>query len=232
MPRISRKTVLAELQDPAAPFLFDESNLPVKPMWVEAIRAKEITGARLLDDLNKVQRMVDLLCLGNGVKKVARFLHVSPHSVRAARAVLVEQGKLAPFRARFVQRAEELVEDGIEKIHESIENGKLHPNFMSSAVGTIYDKRALALGEPTTISVGASVKLQPAALAVKVLNDWAAALPADLESIGKPSNDFEIEASNTIDASFDANGIGPRERQAEDGGGGDAAGGAGENTDG
>jgi len=170
--------------------------------WLVAVKEKryEFTGASITDDDVKVQRMVDLLCLGNGVKKVAAAMHVSPHTVRAARGILVEQGKLAPFKVRSIIRMEEFFEDGLEKLHEAVASGKLHPNFMSSALGIVFDKRSLALGEPTTISVGASVKLQPEALSVKSLNEWA----ADLESSGKAKEAKEIMASAVTDASSDA----------------------------
>jgi hypothetical protein len=206
MARITNKEVLAARQDGAAPFLFDEDELPLKPEWVQAVREKryEHTGARLLDDEVKCQQMVNLLCLGQGVKRVARAMKVSPHCVRAARIALVEQGKLAPFKERFVKRAEEFVEDGLTAMHEAVLNGRLHPNFMSSAVGTIFDKRALALGEPTTISVGATAALKPEALSVKALNAWADALPIEAESTGRPPESKENGGMNSVDAGFDA----------------------------
>jgi hypothetical protein len=206
MSRVNHKAVLAQRNNAAALFLFDENDLPLKPEWVQAIRDKryEHTGARLLDDEVKVQRMVDLLCLGNGVKKVAKAMGVSPHCVRAARKLLLEQGKLAPFKARFIDRAEELIEDGAAAVVEAIESGKMHPNFISSAVGIFFDKRALALGEPTSISVGASVKLAAEALSVKALNDWAADLSGEGESSGKAGNAKETKDVKVLAASFDA----------------------------
>ena len=202
MPRVTNKAVAAQRQDARAPFLFDESNLPMNQEWLVAVKEKryEFTGASITDDELKVQRMVDLLCLGNGVKKVAKAMGVSPHTVRAARGILVDQGKLAPFKLRAISRMEEFFEDGLEKLHEAVASGKLHPNFMSSALGIVFDKRALALGEPTQISVGTTVKLQPEALSVKALNEWA----ADLESSGKAPESKEITATATVDAGSDA----------------------------
>lgn len=211
MPRVTKQTVLQQRQDDAAPYLFDEDQLPLRPDWVQCVQEKRyvFTGQRLLDDDLKVQRMVELLCLGKGVKKVAAAMQVSPHSVRAARDVLVVQGKLAPFKERFVRRAEEFVEDGLDALHEAVHSGRLHPNFMSSAVGIVFDKRALALGEPTTISVGATTRLPAEALSVKALNEWVSALPAEGESSGKPAIPLENAHGIQDDAVIDVPAIPP-----------------------
>jgi transposase-like protein len=210
MAKENKQQALQQREDPAAPFLFDEDDLPQKAEWVQVVEERPYehtsTGARLLDDEEKVQRMVDLLCLGNGIKRVARALGVSPHTVRAARNVLVAQGKVAPFKERFVQRAEELIEDIVENLHEAIENGRLHPNFMSSALGIMFDKRALALGEPTVISVGATTKLQTEALSVKALNDWIQNLPVEGESSGNVAESRLVAPEQSVDAGSDTGG--------------------------
>jgi hypothetical protein len=169
---------------------------------VQAVVEKryEATGARLLDSDVMAGRMVELLCLGNGVKRVAKILEVSPHCVRAARRKLEEQGKLAPLKERFVTACGEIMEEGAKAVLDAIISGKMHPNFIGSTVGIFFDKRALALGEPTSISVGATAQLRPEALSVKALNSWMERLPGECESTGNGHNHAQIDGGNVVEA--------------------------------
>jgi len=189
MPRQTRKAELAKRQDPAAPFFFDEDQLPLRPDVVESIvqRRYECTGDRLLECDRDALRLVELLVLGTGIKRTAALIGYSPHCVRAARRKLVEQGKIAPYKERVVGKIEEFVEDGLAMMHAAVLDGRMHPNFISSAVGTMWDKRAMALGEPTTISVSATAKLRPEALTVRTLNAFLESLPVEGESSGQPA---------------------------------------------
>jgi len=195
MPRQTRKAELAKRQDPAAPFFFDEDQLPLRPDVVESIvqRRYECTGDRLLECDRDALRLVELLVLGTGIKRTAALIGYSPHCVRAARRKLVEQGKIAPYKERVVGKIEEFVEDGLAMMHAAVLDGRMHPNFISSAVGTMWDKRAMALGEPTTISVSATAKLRPEALTVRTLNAFLESLPVEGESSGQPAPPAQIE---------------------------------------
>jgi hypothetical protein len=188
MARKTNKAAIASRENPAAPFLFDEDQLPVRADVVEAIvqRRYESTGARILDSDIQAARMVELLCMGNGAKRVARIMGVSPHSVRAARRALESQGKIAPFKERFQRMAEEVIEEGTRGVLEAILDGRMHPHFMGSTTGIFFDKRALSMGEPTAISVGATAQLKAEDLSLQRLNAWLEALPTEGESIGKP----------------------------------------------
>lgn len=205
MPRVSNKSVIAERENPAAPFLFDEDQLPLRHDVLQSVseRRYESTGARLLDSDITAGRMVELLCLGNGIKKVARIMEVSPHSVRAARRMLEAQGKLAPLKERFVQACGEIMEEGARAVLDAIVSGKMHPNFIGSTVGIFYDKRALALGEPTSISHGITATLKAEDLSVETINSFFNLPPADAESIGDASVQDQIQGSKPIDTDFD-----------------------------
>ncbi len=91
MSRKTRKQALQAAQDPAAPFLFDEHQMPVRDDLVGLIRQERYkhTGARLLDNEAKALRLVELLISRWGVKRIAREMNISVHSVRAAREALV-----------------------------------------------------------------------------------------------------------------------------------------------
>lgn len=194
MPRKSKKAVLAGKQDPGAPFLFDEQQMPLREDLVQLVRTESYrhTGARLVDNEAKALRLVELL-LGNwGLKRIAEEMHVSVHSVRAAREALVAQGKLAPYKSRVVAKIEDIIELGLDKYHEGLLNGEVSPGQIPVGVGILSDKRALALGEPTAISVSAAAQLDAKALSVEALNSWveslASAVPVDAPSTVSPVN--------------------------------------------
>lgn len=190
MARTSKKAVLAGKQNPAAPFLFDESQLPLREDLVQLVRTEAYrhTGARLLDNEAKALRLVELLLGSWGLKRISEEMHVSVHSVRAAREALVAQGKLAPYKSRVVAKIEDIIELGLDKYHEGLLNGEVSPGQIPVGVGILSDKRALALGEPTAISVSAAAQLDAKALSVEALNDWvdnlASARPVDAPSTG------------------------------------------------
>src|SRR5262245_20364622 len=114
MSRTTQQAILASRQDASTPELFDERDFPMRTDLVQRIREGRYqhTGARLLDDDAKALRMVELLCAGWGVEKIACDMNVSPHSIRAARRELVRQGKLAGFKERVVAIWEDMIEAG------------------------------------------------------------------------------------------------------------------------
>lgn len=176
MPRITKKQQLAVRQDVAAPFLFDELDLPVRNDVVEAVRAERYrhTGARLLENEALALKVVERLMIGWGIKKIATTLGLSPHSIRAAREALVSQGKLAPYKERVVKLFEEIIETGASGFLAALENGTVPAGQIPVGVGIFHDKRALALGEPT--SIGAHLGRQEEELSVEKLNGWFARL--------------------------------------------------------
>lgn len=169
----SKKSQLLERQDPSAPFLFDEEALPFSPELLAAVKegGYKHTGARLLDNDLKALRLVELLMAGRGLKAIARAMRVSKHTVRAARDMLVGRGEMAPYKERIVRQFEEIVEVGSARYLEALENGLVPAAQIPVGVGIISDKRALALGEPT--SIGASVQTGASEdLSVERLNAW------------------------------------------------------------
>lgn len=178
MPRTTKKAALALRQDPAAPFLFDEADLPTCPGVLESVRTGRYahTGARLLDDDVKAGRLVELLCTGAGVARASEVLHVSRHTVRAAKAALVASGKLAHFKERFVGTVEEIIEVGASNYLAALEANTVPAGSIPIGVGIFFDKRQIALGEPTSIGVLAGVKLDRDSLSERTLNGWLESL--------------------------------------------------------
>jgi hypothetical protein len=185
--RKSKKQTLQVAQDAAAPFLFDDEQLPIREDLVALVREEKYkhTGARLLDNQSKALRLVELLLSKWGIKRIAKEMHISVHSVRAARDVLVAQGKMAPYKERIVRVFEDIVETGAANYLDALERGIVPAAQIPVGVGIISDKRALALGEPTAIGVVGAAQLDRKSLSVQALNEWVESLPSDAPSTGK-----------------------------------------------
>lgn len=219
MPRVSQREVLADRQNPEQPALFDDQQYPIEAAALESIRTSryEHKGLRLTDDDAKALRLVELLTLNWGVKRIAREMCVSPHTVRAARRLLAAQGKLAPYKQRVVEAMEDIIEAGVSSYRDALEDGKIQGAQIPVGLGIIFDKRALALGDPTTIAAGSGQSNQ--GLKVEDLNAYLATLPSckspeipgaiDLQSTGKAEIAKEIGPSVPADAGLDASGDHP-----------------------
>lgn len=177
MARTTKKAELQAAQDVAAPFLFDTDNLPIRDDVVKAIAtgAHKHTGARLLDNQSVAERMVELLTAGWGLKRIAKVMKVSKHSVRAAREALVARGELAPYKQRVVAKMEDCIEQGLDNYLKALEDEDVPAAQIPIGVGIMSDKRALALGEPTAISGQVAVQED---LSVEKLNAFFDGLKA------------------------------------------------------
>ena len=211
MPRESQREVLADRQNPEQPALFDDGGVPVRVAVLEAVKARryEHVGVRLLEDEAKALRLVELLMARWGVKKIAREMDISPHTVRAARRALVAQGKLAPYKQRVVEMMEDVIEAGVANYRDALEEGRVSAAQIPVGVAIMFDKRALAMGEPTSISgVGAAPDED---LKVENINAYLDTLPSckppaiDSASTGnatKPlQTDTVLAADDTLDGS-------------------------------
>lgn len=191
-----------ERQDKAAPYLFDENSLPVRADVVAAVSSGRYkhTGDRLLDNEKLALRMVELLTCGWGVKRIAREMSVSPHSVRAARNALVQRGELAPYKERVLAAFEDIVESGAIRLRDAMEEGLIPANQIAFNLGIIFDKRALAMGEPT--SIGAAVQVAKEELSVEKLNSFFDRMKraTDSQSTVLPAVSEQITTLSTSDA--------------------------------
>ena len=138
-------------------------------------RSYEHKGVRLTEDAAKAERLVELLCLKWGVKKISREMNISPHTVRAARRLLTSQGRLDPYKKRVVDRMEDAIEAAVEHWANAVEEGRVPVAQIPVGMAIMFDKRALAMGEPTSIS-GATVASQ--GLTVDDLNAYLERLPS------------------------------------------------------
>ncbi len=145
----------AERQAVSEPYLFDEQDLPLRRAVVASAKQgrNSYTGQRLLDDERKTARLVELLMMGCGMKKIARALHSSKESVRAALEV---GGKIRPYKERFIVACEEIIELGTEQYEAALENDAVPVASIPIGVGIFFDKRALLCRESTSIAARVS----------------------------------------------------------------------------
>lgn len=208
--RKTRKADLARRQKSDEPFLFDYDSLPIREDVVECVRQERYknTGARLLDNEELTQRVVTRLVLRHGIERIAREERISPMSIRAARDVLESQGKIGGYVKRSVQWIEDIVEAGLRAYYEGIISGAVSPGQLPVGLGILFDKRALALGEPTSIGVSA-VNLRPEVLSERALNAWVDALPVEAESTVIAAEPKQIAPPAAADAAFGADAAPP-----------------------
>ena len=218
MARTSQRDVLADRQRPAQPALFDDSQMPVEAAALESIRQRryEFKGVRLVEDDEKGMRLVELLALKWGVKKISREMNISPHTVRAARRLLVSQGKLAPYKQRVVEMMEDVIEAGVEKYRDALEEGRVPAAQIPVGVAIMFDKRALAMGEPTSIS--GRGEAQAEGLKVEDINAYLERLPScmtDSVSAGNPMKPQQIAANGAHDVNLDVTTTQPEAGQGD-----------------
>jgi hypothetical protein len=206
MARETNKAVLADRQNPAQPALFDDQSLPACLPVLESVKARryEHLGVRLMEDDVKAQRLVELITMKWGVKKISREMSISAHTVRAARRALVAQGKMAPYRQRIIEGMEDAIEAGIYVLRDAIEDGTMKAAQLSVPIAIMFDKRALAAGEPTSILGGGSQVNDD--VSTEALNKYLESLPSckpateDSASLGnglKPEQNSGVSQQDT-----------------------------------
>lgn len=154
MGRETQRDKLLAKYEPNQHELFDGDGQPACLAVLESVvrRRYEHTGQRLLEDDAKALRLVELLVGGWGVKRISREMSISPKTVRAARRALVAQGKMAPYVQRVTDAMEDAIEAGVAAYRDALEEGKIPAVQIPVGVAIMFDKRALARGEPTSIS--------------------------------------------------------------------------------
>jgi hypothetical protein len=194
------------MQPVAARFFFDKSKLPVRNdlMAIRADESYKHPGAQFLDNEVMALRMVELSMAGWGVTRTAREMHAAAASVRVARTVLMSRGQLAPYKKRVVAIFESIVEVGAADFLDALERGLVAPGRIPVGVGIISDKRACALGEPTSIAVTGTAQLGRQVLAVESLNSWFSSLPIDMASDVLAPIHPQMPVATIVDAVLDA----------------------------
>lgn len=208
--RETQREKLLEKQDANQQALFDGDGFPSCPAVLAAVerRTYEHKGVRLVENDERAFRLVELLVSGWGVKRIARDMQISPKTVRAARRVLVAQGKLAPYVKRVTEAMEDAIEAGVSCYRDALEDGKIPGAQIPVGVAIMFDKRALALGEPTSIRGERMVvqDLSPDALnrAMTVVEISADVVVEDCQSSQQAAKPQQIGVKPEPDATLDA----------------------------
>ena len=159
------------------PYLLEEWDMPPRrDSGADVKRGRNsYTGQRLLDDDRKCLRLVELMLMGCGTRKIAGVLHSSREAVRAARAALEAQGRILPLKERVVRLLGEVIELGAEQYEAALENDLVPVATIPIAVGIFCDKRALMLHTPTAIE--ARVSAVASTFTADQWRTWVRAIP-------------------------------------------------------
>lgn len=226
MARETNREKLLERYDPQQQALFDDAGIAAQLPVLEAIRRKtyEHRGVRLTEDDTKAQRLVELLSLRWGVKKIAVEMGISPHTVRAARRELARQGKLDTFEKRVAEAMEDAIEAGVYHYRDAVEAGLIAPGQIPVGSAIMTDKRrdlVGAGGQAGADTVSMPADLSEAAINASLRDVTPSKESASLLDASKPQ---QIEGAGDLGAPLGARLDGPATQPdpPREGGGGDA----------
>ena len=112
-------------------------------------------------DTKTKAKVVASYALTNSYNKTAKEFGINDHTVKkiiTENADLYEQKK-----DEFVEKASEIIDMAIDKLKKELKKDDIPVNQLTTVIGTLYDKRALAKGESTnnnsiTITMSDDVK--------------------------------------------------------------------------
>lgn len=92
-------------------------------------------------------KVVASYALTNSYNKTAKEFNISDHTVKKIvkeNANLYEQKK-----DEFVDKASKIIDKALDKLEKELDKEDIPVNQLTTVIGTLYDKRALAKGEST-----------------------------------------------------------------------------------
>lgn len=103
-------------------------------------------------DNKKVQQVMASYALTNSYNATARELKISPHTVK--KVIENNSNEFAKVctekKLQFVEYADKLIDKAMKKLDKALDRKDIPINNLTTAIGTLYDKRALAKGESTS----------------------------------------------------------------------------------
>lgn len=125
---------------------------PERPELMEALTNPNArNGHTTLKDGELVSQMAALFAEGRGCKAVSRLCGVGVQTARAVRNHLSTSGKLLPWKERVSKRMGEVIEDGVDVLHDGILSGEISAKEISVPLGILVDKKQILDGGPTSI---------------------------------------------------------------------------------
>lgn len=103
-------------------------------------------------DNKKIQQVMASYALTNSYNATSKECNVSDKTVKkiieehSEEFVKVSERK----KTQFVEYADKLIDKAMKKLDEALDRENIPINNLTTAIGTLYDKRALAKGESTS----------------------------------------------------------------------------------
>ncbi len=151
LPAVSPLTVVS-LKPPQQSALFDEVDLGSELLSIEQDRATNKHTGSTLDRRQALRDEICMrLCSGLSQRRVAKLYGVGRNTVAALVDRLEKAGKMEPYKKRMAAKLGQGIEQGTDLLLERLEAGDVTTHDLPVVVGILSDKRALLLGDPTSI---------------------------------------------------------------------------------
>lgn len=102
-------------------------------------------------DNAKIAEIMTSYALTNSYNATAKECDVSDSTVK--KIILENQEEFGKVREQkkeeFIDKASRIIDKAMNKLEVQIDNNEVAPNHLTTIIGTLYDKRALAKGETT-----------------------------------------------------------------------------------
>lgn len=131
--------------------LFDEVDFFVGGSGSGAERYAKHTGTSTERRDQLVQAMLERLVAGASQREIARVYGVSRNTVAAIVQRAEANGQLEPYKQRVSKRLGKLIEAGVERFAEAIEQDEVSPSQLPVSLGILMDKKVVLDGEPTSV---------------------------------------------------------------------------------
>lgn len=109
-------------------------------------------GCRRRND--DVYKIMSVYAVTNNYNETARRLNMSYTKVRST--VLANKDKeefkklMGKKKEEFIEKADKIIDKALEKLYNELDKDGIAINHLSTVIGILYDKKALAKGESTS----------------------------------------------------------------------------------
>lgn len=98
-------------------------------------------------DTETQAEVVASYALTNSYRKTASEFGISDHTVK--KIVQENTNLYAQKKDEFVEKASKIIDIALDKLEKELDKDDIPVNQLTTVIGTLYDKRALAKGEAT-----------------------------------------------------------------------------------
>lgn len=98
-----------------------------------------------------IAKIMTSYALTNSYNRTAKELKISDSTVK--KIIQEHQEEFGKVREQkkeeFIEKSSRIIDKALNKLEKQIDDDKVAPNHLTTVIGTLYDKRALAKGEAT-----------------------------------------------------------------------------------